>query len=185
MKILIKAVITLYLTGVSFVCLTTLHAATITMQAYPAPLAAEQPGKGHQAIGRLPDIVPQVLQPLWIADTTEVVDKPDTGEVYTITGYCPCITCCGIWSADHPSRQGTGFQQHTASGTIPAAGRTAGSDWSVLGPGTVVEIEGYGRRVIEDNGNMTGKRIDLYFPTHEEARQFGRQELAVKIIEKE
>ncbi len=174
-------------TVVIVVCAASIHAATVTIPAYPAPpTAAQQQGKAHQTITAVAaEPAAQVLQPLWVADTA-AVDKP--GEIYTITGYCPCITCCGIWSADHPSRQGTDYQQLTASGTVPTAGRTAGADWATLPPGTVIEIEGYGRRVVEDKpadwvvDRYGGKIIDLYFDSHAEAAEEGRREVLVRRV---
>ena len=114
-----------------------------------------------------------------MADATELPD----GELYTVTAYCPCAECCGRWSAEHPSRQGTEYIQRTASGTVPAEGRTVGTDWSVLPAGTAIEIEGVGRRVVEDHGSYHGKVVDLFFGCHEDCITWGRRELIVKVVE--
>jgi 3D (Asp-Asp-Asp) domain-containing protein len=49
--------------------------------------------------------------------------------------------------------------------------------------GTVVEIEGVGRRVVQDR---TSKRFDgrwdVYFEDHRKAKEFGKKKLKVKII---
>jgi len=40
--------------------------------------------------------------------------------------------------------------------------------------GTCLDVPGVGRRVIEDTGSsMVGKRLDIYFESHEEALLFG------------
>lgn len=39
----------------------------------------------------------------------------ELGEFKT-TAYCTCVKCCGIWSAEHPSRVGTDYVQRTKSG---------------------------------------------------------------------
>lgn len=51
----------------------------------------------------------------------------ELGEFKT-TAYCTCVKCCGIWSAEHPSRVGTDYVQRTKSGTIPTADRTVSVD---------------------------------------------------------
>lgn len=115
-----------------------------------------------------------------------VVEYKSLGE-FTLTAYCPCVQCCGEWSADHPSRIGTDYVQKTASGTIPAQGRTIGVDTSVIPFGTVVLINGH-EYVAEDHGGaINGNRIDIYFDSHDEALQFGRQtaEVYIKISEEE
>lgn len=166
-----------------------LHAAIVTIPNYPAPPENRK--------ARLDDFENdhsiQVLQPLWILEGDEAgtwperpaEDKPE-GEIFTVTGYCKCIVCCGVWSAEHPSR-GADFEQMTASGTTPTAGRTCGADWAVLPAGTVIEIDGVGERVVEDKGaawiseRYDCRYIDLYFNTHKEALAFGKQELEVLI----
>ncbi|MCR5208804.1 MAG: SH3 domain-containing protein [Lachnospiraceae bacterium] len=90
---------------------------------------------------------------------------------FTCTGYCPCEKCCGKFSSEV-----TGVEQHTATGTIPTAGRTIAVDPNVIPYGTRIEIEGLGSFVAEDCGGMVeGNHIDIYFDTHEEAVAFGRQ----------
>lgn len=94
---------------------------------------------------------------------------------YIVTAYCPCVKCCGTWSAGHPTRIGTDYIQKTASGTIPTAGRTIAADTSVLPFGTVVVIDGL-EFVVEDRGSaIEGNRIDIFFETHEEALNWGKQ----------
>lgn len=99
-----------------------------------------------------------------------------------ITAYCTCVKCCGIWSEDHPSRQGTGYVQKTATGTIPTAGRTVAVDPSVIPLGSIVMINGVGY-IAEDTGSaVKGKVVDIYFDNHSEAVAFGRQTAEVSYI---
>ena len=101
--------------------------------------------------------------------------------VFRITAYCPCVRCCGIWSAEHPSRIGTDFVQRTASGTIPTAGRTIAVDTSVIPFGTVIFIDGR-EYVAEDRGGaIRGNRIDIFFNCHQEALNWGVQRIEVFI----
>ena len=95
---------------------------------------------------------------------------------FTIVAYCLCVICCGIWSAEHPSRIGTDFVQRTASGTIPTAGRTIAVDTSMIPFGTEVYISGLGWRIAEDRGGaIRGNKIDLLMPCHQRALNWGRQ----------
>ena len=102
--------------------------------------------------------------------------------IFTLTAYCPCVRCCGIWSKQHPSRiNDPNFVQKTASGMIPAAGRTVAVDTNVIPFGTVLIIDGH-EYVAEDRGGaIRGNRIDIYFETHSEAWNFGRQNAEVFI----
>lgn len=94
---------------------------------------------------------------------------------YTLTAYCSCPICCGIWSEQHPSRIGTDYKQTTHSGMHPEAGRTVAADWDVLPAGTQVAINGT-IYTVEDTGSaVKGKHIDIYFDNHEEAKAFGLQ----------
>jgi len=98
---------------------------------------------------------------------------------FTATAYCPCVTCCGIWSAEHPDRIDTDYIQRTASGTEAEAGRTIAADWDVLPEGTVVVIKGH-PYTVEDTGNaIKGNRIDIFMESHEAALEWGVREVEV------
>lgn len=108
--------------------------------------------------------------------------EPENLGEFVLTAYCPCVKCCGEWSAEHPSRIGTDYVQKTASGTIPTAGRTIGVDPSVIPFGTTVIIRGH-EYVAEDRGGaIKGNKIDIFFDDHNEALEFGRQTAEVFII---
>lgn len=82
--------------------------------------------------------------------------------VAVITAYCACTKCCGS--------NAVGL---TASGKPPVQGVT------VAGPrnlpfGTVVYIEGVGRRVVQDRtARRYDGRFDVYFTKHADAVRFG------------
>ena len=51
--------------------------------------------------------------------------------------------------------------------------------------GTMVDIPGYGVAPVLDRGSAIGKnKFDVFFHTHEEAKQWGRQMLEVKILKR-
>jgi len=93
-------------------------------------------------------------------------------ETYEVTAYCACEICCK-GSADGIN----------AAGTKPIEGRSVAADRS-LPIGTRLWIEGIGERIVDDRGEaIKGKRLDIYFDSHQDALDFGRQWLEVAIIE--
>lgn len=89
---------------------------------------------------------------------------------FTATAYCPCAQCCGKTNGI------------TASGTKATAGRTVAMS-SSYSFGTKVEIQGLGTYVVEDRGGaIQSNRIDIYFDTHQEALNFGRKTVYLKVV---
>lgn len=100
------------------------------------------------------------------------LEEPVQWDTYIATAYCPCEKCCGS--------DACGI---TASGAKAREGITIAADWDVLPEGTIVEIEGLGYRIVEDTGSaIKGHRIDIYFEAHEEALEFGVQEVRVRVV---
>lgn len=97
------------------------------------------------------------------------------------TAYCSCYDCCG----KYPGNKWYGI---TATGTKAKVG-TIAVDPKVIPLGTKVYIEGlngaknYGYAVAEDTGGaIKGNIIDLYFDTHKETINWGRQQVKVYIL---
>ena len=93
-------------------------------------------------------------------------EKISLGE-YTLTAYCPCEKCCGKTDGI------------TASGAKAKANHTIAADISLLPFGTIVEIDGIEYTVEDIGGAVKGNHIDIFFDTHEEALQFGKQKAEV------
>lgn len=96
------------------------------------------------------------------------------------TAYCPCALCCGD-SAD-------GL---TATGAS-ALSRGIAADWRIVGPGEILDVPGYGIAAVDDTGAAMRRAtesdppyllLDLRFPSHKEALQWGRKSLTVTVIE--
>lgn len=115
--------------------------------------------------------------------------EADKGDVL-VTGYCNCGTCCGwrrSWFGLGPPVYDYGPMKGrrkkvgvTARGTVARHG-TVAADPKVYPFGTKLEIPGYGTGIVEDvGGAITGKHIDVWFPSHGQARQWGRRNLAVR-----
>ncbi len=90
-------------------------------------------------------------------------------EVFIATAYCPCKQCSG------------GYGNGTSTGTVATAGRTIAVDPSVIPYGSEVIINGHTYVAEDCGGAIKGNRIDIFFNTHEEAEQFGRQKVSVEI----
>lgn len=94
------------------------------------------------------------------------------------TAYCPCERCCGSWALNRPD----GIV-YTASGAEAVQGVTIAADWSIYPPGTVLFVEGLGEMVVQDRGGaIQGQKIDIYFESHDDALQFGRQNVRFYIV---
>lgn len=115
-------------------------------------------------------------------DDTAVQEPSEIFEA-KVTAYCSCPKCCGIWSKDHPSRQGTDYEQYTTSGTVPTAGRTIAVDPDVIPLGSKVVLNGH-EYVAEDTGSgVKGNHIDVYFDSHEAALDWGVRTMEVQVFE--
>lgn len=88
---------------------------------------------------------------------------------FELTAYCPCVKCS------------EGYGSQTATGNIATAEHTIAVDPNVIPYGSIVFINGK-EYVAEDcGGAIKDKAIDIFFDTHEEALQFGRQKANVFI----
>lgn len=89
--------------------------------------------------------------------------------VFSITAYCTCRICCGVYSG----------RNRTASGTVPTSNRTIAVDTSVIPFGTRVVINGQVYVAEDRGGAIKGNRIDMFFMTHAEALRWGRRSMEV------
>ena len=110
-------------------------------------------------------------------DEQLILRLPDEPELvslgtYTITAYCPCERCCGKDPSDP-------FYGITATGTVATEGRTVAADPDVLPYGTIIYINGHAYTIEDCGGGVKGKQIDLYFDSHEDALEWGVQEIEV------
>jgi len=105
-----------------------------------------------------------------LADTnTEIASEDVTAPAghwvdmgnYKLTFYCNCRKCCGKWAGGP-----------TASGTMPAEGRTVAC--GALPLGTRIMIAGQGEFIVEDRG-VSGRHIDIYMNSHSACLQKGVQ----------
>ena len=86
---------------------------------------------------------------------------------YTLTAYCGCSHCSGGWGSK------------TATGNTCKAGRTIAVDPKVIPYGSIIRINGQEYTAEDCGGGVKGKHIDIYFDSHSEAINFGRQKAKV------
>ena len=99
----------------------------------------------------------------------------------TITAYCCCDICCGPRKDLLPSKKGHSSKRLAANGKPPVEGVTCAGPRR-LPLGTVVWIEGVGRRVVTDRtARRYDGRFDVYFNSHRDAKRFGIRQAKVKI----
>ncbi|MGR3303398.1 MAG: 3D domain-containing protein [Candidatus Scalindua sp.] len=98
-------------------------------------------------------------------------------EVFTATAYCSCKKCCN----KDPSSKWYGI---TASGRKAGWG-TVAVDRRLIALGSRLRIEGFPKTIFRADdvgGAIKGKHIDVWFPTHRKALEFGRQKLVVELV---
>lgn len=117
----------------------------------------------------------------------------DDGSLVLVTGYCNCGKCCG-WKRNwfgfgepvynygpnkgKPKKIGV-----TASGA-PVKHGTVAADTKRYAFGTRLEIPGYGTGTVEDvGGSIKGRHIDVWFPSHADARRWGARWLKVRKLD--
>ena len=120
-----------------------------------------------------------LLWPLQKSQQPRRSQKPEPEWIEaTATAYCSCEICCGEWALNRPN----GIV-YTASGAEAVQGVTIAADWSIYPPGTVLFVEGLGEMIVQDRGGaIQGQKIDVYFESHADARQFGRQNVRFYIV---
>ncbi|KKN73487.1 hypothetical protein LCGC14_0400620 [marine sediment metagenome] len=96
--------------------------------------------------------------------------------LWRVTAFCPCGKCCGKWS------DGITASGHPAVGEFVAAPPE-------IPFGTRLAIDGYAGGlpvpVLDRGGAIKGKRLDVYFDTHQEALDWGVKYLSVKIFRRD
>ena len=94
--------------------------------------------------------------------------------VFTATAYCSCVKCCN----KNPSDKWYGV---TATGKVAQWG-TVAVDRRIIKLGSKLKIEGFPNttfRAEDVGGAIKGNHIDIWFPSHKEALNFGVKKMAV------
>ena len=92
-----------------------------------------------------------------------------TTQIWRVTAYCPCKLCCGVHS------DGITASGAKAEGKLIAAPRS-------IPFGTWIDIKGYGMaEVLDRGGAIKGRRLDVFFPTHQKALNWGVQHIELVV----
>lgn len=107
----------------------------------------------------------------------------------TVTGYCNCGSCCSwryTWYGKPVITSGKAKGKTkkvgiTAMGTRARMG-TIAADTTIYPFGTIIEVPGYGFGRVEDRGGaIKGQHIDLWYPRHKKALEWGKKTIPVRI----
>jgi 3D (Asp-Asp-Asp) domain-containing protein len=124
----------------------------------------------------------------------QVLDVPPPGRqiVMEVTAYCACQKCCG-WKQNwlgmpvFSSGSLAGVRKKVgvcADGTKARRG-TIAADTDFYPFGTQIYVPGYGVGAVHDRGSAIKgmHRLDLFFRSHDDAKEWGRQELTVVLLD--
>lgn len=90
-------------------------------------------------------------------------------ETFILTAYCPCEICSEGWG------------NQTSTGVLATAGRTIAVDPRIIPYGTEVIIDGKSYFAEDCGGLIKENKIDIFFESHQETIEFGKQEKEVII----
>ena len=94
-----------------------------------------------------------------------------------VTAYCPCEKCCGEHS-----------DGITASGHKIAPGDVFVAADKTFAFGTEIVIAGYANdkpvKVLDRGGAIKGNKLDVFFPTHQQALDWGVKYVEIKVLTK-
>lgn len=93
---------------------------------------------------------------------------------FTVTAYCSCQECCGIWAIDRKDNIVVG-----ATGRELLANYSIAVDPTVIPYGSEVMIGNCIYRADDCGGAIKGNKIDIYFSKHSDAVAFGKQTMQV------
>lgn len=102
--------------------------------------------------------------------------------VFTLTAYCPCEKCCGVWSHNRPTDDMGNEIVIGAFGCRLVPGVSVAVDPEVIPYGTELEIDGAKYIAHDCGGSIKGNRIDVYFADHQEALIFGVKTNTVYLV---
>ena len=159
--------------------------ATVFYEPNATPHPRPQPGPGTELIHAVPtDVTTDDAQTAGAhlkAAGASAAAKPAPQQPrilwMQVTAYCGCKKCCG------PNAHGV-----TASGRNISYndGEFVAADTDLLPFGTQLQIPGYAGgdqvEVIDRGSAIRGHRLDVYFPTHEQAKAWGSRWMAVTVL---
>lgn len=104
---------------------------------------------------------------------------------FKLTAYCGCSKCCGKWAKDRPTDEDGKTIVCGAIGKRLISNYSIAVDPKVIPYGTVVIIDGHEYEAMDCGGGIKGNRIDVYFDSHDEAKEFAvrKSEIFIKELD--
>lgn len=101
---------------------------------------------------------------------------------FKLTAYCGCSKCCGKWAENRPTDEDGKLIVNGAIGKRLVSNYSIAVDPKVIPYGTVVIIDGQEYEAMDCGGGIKGNRIDVYFDSHDEAKEFAvrKSEIFIK-----
>lgn len=116
------------------------------------------------------EVVSDATKPIEPTSPTKLINEYINLGTFQISAYCHCVKCCG---------KSDGI---TAMGTKVQANKTIAVDPKVIPFGSKVIIDGYTYVAEDTGGTIKGNKIDMYFPTHQEALDWGIRYKQVSLV---
>jgi len=138
-------------------------------------------GAGALGLGLQKGQAPKPVEKPAVTAPAEVAAEEELGEwqmvKMQVTAYCPCPECTGTGS---PGITASGHKIQTGDVFVAADKRYSfGTEMIIPGYNDDQPVE-----VLDRGGAIKGNRIDVFFPTHEEALEWGVKNLDVKVLSK-
>lgn len=90
---------------------------------------------------------------------------------FKATAYCPCSRCCGRAGA------------RTCTGTVPRANHTISVDPRIVPMGSKLLIDGVVYTAEDQGSGVNGKKVDIFFNSHQEALRYGVKNVEVYLLQ--
>ncbi len=103
-------------------------------------------------------------------DAAEPVENGSLAGSYIVTAYCPCSECTYPYTDGYfANGEKVSYPALAAPSTIPF--------------GTRMYVPGYGVAEVKDRGGViTGNRLETFFLDHQQAKEWGVQELMIEVV---
>jgi 3D (Asp-Asp-Asp) domain-containing protein len=95
--------------------------------------------------------------------TTEETEYYECLGTFKLTAYCPCSECSGSWG------------RNTSTGATATARRTIAVDPKIIPYGSTILIDDHAYIAEDCGGAIKRNSIDIYFDSHADALEFGKQ----------
>lgn len=101
---------------------------------------------------------------------------------FKLVAYCSCSKCCGKYANNRPKDENGNDIVYGASGRVLHPNHSVAVDTSVIPYGTRLIINGHEYVADDCGGSIKGKKIDVYFSSHDEACSFGMKYADVYMV---